>query len=312
MEKLVVRTIAVLLAVACIALFGVCLFSFLMCDSRPRGLAYAVSRDGRLVAYTIRDRSVLVVASLGSGEPQQVVEAFDIIFSVEWHHANKTLFVIAKRRGERYPSLYSVQGNKARLLYEGRPPAGINALSASPDGSTLAFLEATRRQGDLFGGSYPTDWILKEYSIETGKTTVRTTEGEFSVRRPAFSADGAVVAISGSSRILLLNRRDGRSREIPVLDSSPGDPVFDDAGTALYYISLPHMLATARLVRIDLESGDPRIVGTMPTGSTYLTALYDPWRLFCVVQPASQDAPVLLEINPETAETKELLRLEER
>lgn len=299
---------AALLGVGCTALF---LVGYVMCTSPVFDTVYDISRDGRLVAYASRDRSVLIIGSLADGKPLRTVEDFTLIDSVVFGHRNDVVFISAARSRGSYPSLYRVTAEGARLLYQGSAVGGITSLVASRDGRVLLFLEATKKQGDLFGGSFPSGWVLKQFSVTTGAVRQLTADGQFPVPRPAFSSDDSLVALPGSGRVLLINRREGRTKEVSVPHEFPGDCVFSADGRSLYYVFAEHTQATPRLVRVDVVTGEAVTIGTLPKGATALRGTMDPWRLFCVVDSVPWTPPTIMEVNPETAETKELLRLEE-
>lgn len=306
----------VVLAVAVAVLVAMCAAVFLLSnavfDKPVWDTVYDVSRDGRLVAYASRDRTALVFVLLADGRQVRKLEGFRYIDSVAFGQGNDVVYVIGTRGDVRHPSLFEVASNEVKLLYAGPSIGGISSVAASWDGRSLIFLEATKRQADLFGGSFASGWILKEYSIDGGEVKQLSRTGQFAVERAAFSPDDRFVALPGSAQVCLIDVRDGTTREIRVPEAYPGDSVFSPKGDVVYYIYAEHMQATPRLVRLDLSTGNALTVGQLPKGAASLRAALSPWRLFCVVDSVPWTPPILLEVNPETAETKEWLRLEDR
>jgi Tol biopolymer transport system component len=206
-------------------------------------LVYEQEIDGNVDLY---------VASDGGGPPRRLTKHPTFDGHARWMPDGKRLIFTSNRSGT--PQLWELQADGGGLRRVRRNEAGESQPDPSPDGSRLAFLS------DLDGPQ-----VLMVMDLASGKTTELVRHRKRTIfGNPHWSPDGSLIAFSSSwpsgHRIYVVDVATGEARPI----AGGCEPRINREGTGITYVSRRGGDETSKLVEVDLETGEERVLIDWP------------------------------------------------
>jgi dipeptidyl aminopeptidase/acylaminoacyl peptidase len=221
----------------------------------------ALSPDGRLVAYTVREADweddayetqIWVVPAAG-GEPRQMTRGDNSASAPAWSPDGAWLAFVAERDDTRQVYRIDPTGGEAEPVTASKE--GVSSYAWSPDGTSIAYTatdpkpEALVERDKKYGAfeivdQDPRMTHLHVIDVST-KTPRRLTEGAFTVGRFAWSPDGTAIAFdhrvngdpsnSGTADISIVTVADRRVRPLVTQDGPDSNPVWSPDATRLAF-----------------------------------------------------------------------------
>ena len=220
----------------------------------------AISPDGRLVAYTVREtnwdenafETEIWLADVASRQARQLTRAKKSSSAPAFSRDGQRLAFISDRDGKRQVYVLWVQGGEAEAVT--RSEQGINAFAWSPDGTRIAFTEADAKTAamkarDERDGEYE---IVEEDRAFThlhvidlaSRSTTRLTSGDFVVGRFSWSPDGTRIAFdhaptsrpgTGGDDISIVTVADQKVTPLVVQAGPDTHPTWSPDGSAIAF-----------------------------------------------------------------------------
>lgn len=200
-----------------------------------RASSPALSPDGRLVAFTIREtnwdenayETEIWLAEAASGEPRQLTNAPKSSQQPAWAPDNHTLAFISDRDGRRQIYRIDITGGEAEKLTT--VDEGVNSFAWSPDGKSIAFTamdpvtDAMKAREKRWAEVELEDedqryTHLHVLDVATKKARALTS-GDFVVGAFDWSPDGARIAFDHR---LTSDPSDGATADISLVDVTSG------------------------------------------------------------------------------------------
>jgi len=221
----------------------------------------AISPDGRLVAYTVREADweddayetqIWVVPAAG-GEPRQMTRGDKSAGSPAWSPDGAWLAFVAERDDTRQIYRIDPTGGEAEPVTASKE--GVSSYAWSPDGTSIAYTatdpkpEALVERDKKYGAFEIVDQDHRMTHLHVidvaAKTSRRLTEGAFTVGRFAWSPDGTAIAFdhrvngdpsnSGTADISIVTVADRRVRPLVTQDGPDSNPVWSPDATRLAF-----------------------------------------------------------------------------
>jgi dipeptidyl aminopeptidase/acylaminoacyl peptidase len=221
----------------------------------------AISPDGRLVAYTVRDTDwdddayetqIWIVPAAG-GEPRQITRGDKPSSGPAWSRDGRWLAFLSERGAKRQVYRIDPTGGEAEALTASEE--GVTGFAWSPDGNRIAYTatdpepEALKARNKKYGEFEIVDadhrmthlWVL---DVAT-KEARRLTEGAFTVGGFDWSPDGTAIAFDhrvnddpangGTADISIVTVATGAVRALVTQDGPDTNPVWSPDGTRLAF-----------------------------------------------------------------------------
>jgi Tol biopolymer transport system component len=206
-------------------------------------LVYEQEIDGNVDLY---------VASEGGGPARRLTDHPTSAGHARWMPDGERLVFTSNRSGP--PQLWEMRADGGGLRRVRRNEAGESQPDPSPDGRQLAFLS------DLDGPQ-----VLLVTDLASGKTTELVRHRNRTIfGNPHWSPDGSLIAFSSNwpsgHRIYVLDVATGEARVV----AKGCEPRFNREGTGIAYVSRRGGDETSRLVEVDLETGEERVLIDWP------------------------------------------------
>jgi Tol biopolymer transport system component len=195
----------------------------------------ALSPDGRLVAFTIREtnwdenayETEIWLADAAAGEPRQLTNAPKSSQQPAWAPDNHTLAFISDRDGKRQIYRIDITGGEAEKLTSVED--GVNNFAWSPDGTSIAFTaqdpisDAMKAREKSWGEVELEDEDQRYTHLHVldpaTKKTRALTSGDFVVGAFDWSPDGARIAFDHR---VTSDPSDGGTADISLVDVASG------------------------------------------------------------------------------------------
>jgi dipeptidyl aminopeptidase/acylaminoacyl peptidase len=230
--------------------------------SMKRAGAPAISPDGRLVAYTVREANwddntyhteIWLADAVSGGTRPLTNHPKKSSTSPAWSPDGSTLAFATDRDDKRQIYVINPRGGEARKITS--VEEGVGSFAWSPDGKAFAFTstdpktdadkDREKKYGefDVFGEGYRMShlWV---YDIASNKAR-RLTSGAFTVGQFAWSPDGREIAYdhrinpantSGQTAdIAIVSVADGRIRDLVAQPGADGGPVWSPDGRTIAF-----------------------------------------------------------------------------
>ncbi|MDH4065974.1 MAG: S9 family peptidase, partial [Acidobacteriota bacterium] len=195
----------------------------------------ALSPDGRLVAFTVREanwddnayETEIWFAEASSGEARQLTNAEKSSQQPEWGPDSRTLAFVSDREGKQQLYRIDITGGEAERLTN--MDEGVNAFAWAPDGRSMAFTaqapvsEAMKAREKRWGDVRLEDEDLRYVHLHVidlaTKETRALTSGRFVVGSFDWSPDGTRIAFDHR---VTSDPADGGSADISIVDVASG------------------------------------------------------------------------------------------
>ena len=230
--------------------------------SLKRAGSPAISPDGRLVAYTVRETSwddnsyhtEIWVADAATGRSRQLTShPKKSSTSPAWAPDGSTLAFVADRDDKRQVYVIDPRGGEARKITAAEE--GVGGFAWSPDGRSFAYTstdpksdadkdrEKTYGEFDVYGEGYRMThlWV---HDIAANKAR-RLTSGAFTVGSFNWSPDGKEIAFdhrinpanasAATADISVVSVAEGKVRELVKQDGADGGPVWSPDGRTIAF-----------------------------------------------------------------------------
>ena len=241
----------------------------------------AISPDGRLVAYTIRQanwdenayHTEIWLADAETGELRQLTNHKKSSSAPAWSPDGRTLAFASDREEKRQIYLIDPRGGEARKLTSLED--GVGSFEWAPDGKRLAYTATdpkpdTMKDREKKYGEY--DAIGQDHQMSqlyvldvASKESRRLTNGAFTVGRFSWSPDGKQIAFdhrvnpeaqsSGTADISIVTVADASVRPLVTQEGPDDNPVWSPDGARIafesamanprYYYSNSHIVTIA-------------------------------------------------------------------
>jgi len=221
----------------------------------------AISPDGRMVAYTVREadwdddayETQIWMVPASGGEPRQMTRGDTSASSPAWSPDSTWLAFVSERDGKRQVYRIDPTGGEAEPLTAS--DEGVSSFAWSPDGASIAYTatdpkpEALVERDEKYGAFEIVDQDhrmthLHVIDVAT-RTSRRLTEGAFTVGRFAWSPDGTALAFDhrvngdpssgGTADISIVTVADGRVRPLVTQDGPDSNPVWSPDGARIAF-----------------------------------------------------------------------------
>lgn len=252
-----------------------------------------LSPDGARVAYVVstadrdrdEDHARIWVVDVDGDEPRALT-AGPRDTAPRWSPDGRTLAFLSRRPGHDAPQLWllPVDGGEARRLTDASLGAGPAVWS--PDGTRIAYVATVSIEEredhdpiviDRLGYKADGAGLLAHHrqhlvvvDVDSGASR-QLTDGDLDVAEPAWSPDGATIALTASARpsdellgtrqLLTVASDGGPLRELVADDGVAGRPVWSPDGTQLLFVGMEQVGSShARLWLVDATGGERRAV----------------------------------------------------
>ena len=221
----------------------------------------AISPDGALVAYTVREtnwdddayETEVWIGNPGAGTRRQITRGPKSSTQPAWSPDGRWLAFVSDRTDTRQVYRIDPRGGEAEALTDA--PDGVNGFRWSPDGASIAY-SATDPKGDA----------IKERDTKYGEFTIvdqdhrmthlhlldldtrrsrQLTQGPFVVGGFSWSPDGRRIAFDhrvnsdpsngGTANISVVTVADGRVQPIVTLEGPDSNPVWSPDGSSIAF-----------------------------------------------------------------------------
>ena len=221
----------------------------------------AISPDGRLVAYTVREtdwddnayETQIWLMPAAGGEPRQITRGDKSSSAPAWSPDGRWLAFVSDRGAKRQVYRIDPTGGEAEALTSSEE--GVARFAWSPDGNRIAYAatdpepEALKERNKKYGEFEIVDadlrmthlWVL---DVAT-KQARRLTDGAFTVGGFDWSPDGAAIAFDhrvnddpangGTADISIVTVATGAIRPLVTQDGPDTDPVWSPDGTRIAF-----------------------------------------------------------------------------
>jgi len=249
--------------------------------------APAISPNGELVAYTVRDtnwddntyHTEIWLADVKSGQTRQLTNnAKKSSTSPAWAPDGRMLAFAADRDDKRQIYVIDPHGGEARKLTSAEE--GVGSFVWSPDGRSIAYTstdpktaadkerEKTYGDFDVIGDGYRMShlWV---FDVATKKAR-RLTSGPFTVGQFSWSPDGTRIAFDhrinsanangGSADISVVTVADGTVKHLVTQEGPDSSPVWSPDGSTIAFESAmakPFYFYTNRVIALVPANGGP-------------------------------------------------------
>jgi Tol biopolymer transport system component len=250
-----------------------------------QNLAPSLSPDGRFVAYLSEQDLFTIELYLADAQTGEVLRSitsstrdahFDALRFLDssgaWTPDGSAVAVVVYNEGRNQIQLYTVEGDRDRIVEVPREIGEIRTPSFSPDGTKIAF------SGQIGG---LTDLFMVDVNTEE---LTRLTSDRYAQLQPTFSPDGTQIAFVtdlgtetdfdaltyGPMAIGMLNLANGQvERLAPLGDAEHWNPQFTPDGEGLYFLADPDGFRD--IYRVSLDDGDVWQVTRVVTGISGIT-----------------------------------------
>ena len=260
--------------------------------SLKRAGSPAISPDGRLVAYTVREANwddnnyhteIWVADTANGGTRPLTNNAKKSSTSPAWAPDGSTLAFVTDRDDKRQVYAIDPRGGEARKITAAEE--GVGGFAWAPDGKSLAYTstdartdadkerEKTLGEFDVYGEGYRMThlWV---HDIAAQKAR-RLTSGAFTVGQFAWSPDGKEIAFdhrvnpantSGATAdISVVAVADGKVRQLVKQDGADGGPVWSPDGRTIAFgsaMSKPYSYLNSAVAIVPSAGGKVEYLST--------------------------------------------------
>ncbi len=259
-----------------------------------------ISRDGRLVAYTVQQTNweddefaqQIWIAVAGTGERYQLTSGKKSSSGPEWASDSRRIAFVSDRTGKRQIYVISAQGGEASQLTD--EESGANSPEWSPDGRSIVFTssgpesKARKDRKEKYGDFeiVTGDYIMTQlWRVEVPdeipgdlkklpKPEALTSGNEFSVGSFSWSPDGRRIAFSATrdpdlgsgdtEQLYLLDLSDRHVRKLLDGGGPNGDPQWSPDSRQIAFVTSagnPNFFYTNRRIAVvGADGGTPRIL----------------------------------------------------
>jgi dipeptidyl aminopeptidase/acylaminoacyl peptidase len=221
----------------------------------------AISPDGSLVAYTVREtnweedayETEIWVGDPSKGTRRQMTRGKKSSTQPAWSPDGEWLAFVSDRTDKRQVYRMSAQGGEAEVLTDA--PEGVNGFAWSPDGRYVAFTanepkpDAIKERDKKYGEYVIVDQDHRPAHLHTieiaTRRTRQVTQGAFVVGAFNWSPDGGSIALDhrlnsdpsnmGTANISIVNLADGRLQPVVTLEGPDTNPVWSPDGKRLAF-----------------------------------------------------------------------------
>jgi dipeptidyl aminopeptidase/acylaminoacyl peptidase len=221
----------------------------------------AISPDGSLVAYTVREtnwdddayETEIWVGDPSKGTRRQLTRGKKSSTQPAWSSDGAWLAFVSDRTDKRQVYRISAHGGEAEALTDA--PDGVNAFAWSPDGKSIAFTanepksDAIKERDKKYGEYIVVDQDHRPAHLHTFDIATRRikqiTQGAFVVGAFSWSPDGSTIAFDhrvnsdptymGTADISTVSVADGRVQPIVTLDGPDTRPVWSPDGRRIAF-----------------------------------------------------------------------------
>jgi dipeptidyl aminopeptidase/acylaminoacyl peptidase len=255
-----------------------------------RAASPAVSPNGQLVAYTVREtnwdenayETEIWLGEAATGQSRQITNARKSSMNPAWSPDGRWIAFISDRDGKRQIYRIAIGGGEAERVTN--TEEGVASFAYSPSGTQLAFTlqdpvseamkEREQRWGDIKLEDQDQRYThLYVFDLET-KSARQITRGNFVVGSFDWSPDGRQIAFdhrvtadpadSGSADISVVTVDSGQVQVFVALDGPDNDPRWSPDGTQLAFVTSmgnPSFFYTNRFIAAIAPGGvSPRVL----------------------------------------------------
>jgi dipeptidyl aminopeptidase/acylaminoacyl peptidase len=221
----------------------------------------ALTPDGRLVAYTVREanwdddayETEIWIGDPAKGTRRQLTLAKKSSTQPAWSPDGKWLAFVSDRTDKRQLYRIDPAGGEAEVLTD--ESEGVNGFAWSPDGRSIAYTstepksDAVKERDKKYGEYFVIDQdhrMAHLHLLDIAARKARTlTQGAFVVGAFSWSPDGTRIAFdhrinsdpanSGSANIAVVTVADGRVQQIVSQDGPDSNPMWSSDGSRLAF-----------------------------------------------------------------------------
>ncbi len=221
----------------------------------------AISPDGTLVAYTVREtnwdddayETEIWIGDPAKGTRRQLTRGKKSSTQPAWSPDGEWLAFVSDRTDKRQVYRINARGGEAEALTDA--PEGVNGFAWAPDGKYIAFTanepksEALKERDKKYGEYVVVDQDHRMAHLHTFELATRRTRqithGAFVVGAFSWSPDSRNLALDhrinsdptnmGSANISVVNVKDGRLRTVVTMEGPDTNPVWSPDGKRLAF-----------------------------------------------------------------------------